>query len=65
MHEVLAKPGPSRDAGAFATDGVVCVRGAVDPAWVARLQDAIADAMATPPPHANRYGAKSGGSGVL
>ena len=40
---------------AFRADGVVCLRGAIDPEWIERLRAGVAADMAEPGPHVEIY----------
>ena len=40
---------------AYRTDGVVCLRGAIDQDWIERLREGVAAEMAAPGPHVEIY----------
>jgi len=50
------------ERAAYERDGVVCLRRAFSPGWLAFVADAVEEAMASPGPHAEEYTAP-GGSG--
>jgi ectoine hydroxylase-related dioxygenase (phytanoyl-CoA dioxygenase family) len=56
----VSTPVHAGDIDAYLNDGVVCLRGAFDGAWLAFLADAIELAMAEPGPHAEEYAGKAG-----
>lgn len=39
----------------YRNDGVVCLRGLVSPAWIARLREGVDENLAAPGPYAKRY----------
>ena len=47
--------GRADDVAAYHRDGVVCLRGAFDPAWVERLRAAAERDLAEPGPHATNF----------
>lgn len=56
----LAKlPGPAEVEG-YQSDGVICLRGAFDDEWIARMREAVEEAMARPGPHAEIYTPEGG-----
>ncbi|MFN0164176.1 MAG: phytanoyl-CoA dioxygenase family protein [Burkholderiales bacterium] len=40
---------------AYAEDGVVCLRGIIEPHWISRLREGVEENMRTPGPYAKRY----------
>ena len=49
---------PAADVAAYQRDGVVCLRGMIDPAWIERLRAATERVMAKPGPMGMPYGAR-------
>ena len=42
----------------YENDGVICLRGVIDPRWIEVLRSATDEAMAAPGPNAEEYGDK-------
>jgi ectoine hydroxylase-related dioxygenase (phytanoyl-CoA dioxygenase family) len=55
MNREPLRPVAAVDRAVYERDGVVCLRGMFDGDWISLLAEAVAEAMASPGPHGERY----------